>query len=243
MTAAVVTGGARGVGRAIALRLLDEGRPVAVLDRDENACQALESELGGRGDIQVLRCDVADEEQVSASVQMAATRFGGLMGLVNNAGVSNPVSGPVEELTLSDWYHWLDSHLTGAFLMTRACAPALRASGGAIVNIGSTRALQSEPDCEAYAAAKGGLASMTHALAVSLGPDVRVNCVHPGWIDTHSDYDPDARDHEQHPAGRVGQPGDIAALVAWLLGPEAGFITGQSLVADGGMTRRMLYAD
>jgi hypothetical protein len=243
MTAVLVTGGARGIGRAIALRLLDQGDPVAVLDRDPEACAALEAELGNRDDLQVLRCNVADEDQVGASVQLASTRFGGLRGLVNNAGLSDPVSGPVEELALADWHRWLDSHLTGAFLVTRACVPALRAAGGAIVNIGSTRALQSEPHCEAYAAAKGGLTSLTHALAISLGPAVRVNCVQPGWINTASGYEPDAGDHEQHPAGRVGRADDIAALTAWLLDPEAGFITGQQFVADGGMIRRMIYAD
>lgn len=243
MSAVVVTGGAGGIGRALVRRLLDDGRAVAVLDHDEAACRTLEAELGERGDLQVLRCDVAEEQQVAASVEMAATRFDGLHGLVNNAGISDPVSGPIEELTLADWYRWQDSHLTGAFLLTRTCVPHLRATGGAIVNIGSTRALQSESHCEAYAAAKGGLAALTHALAVSLGPAIRVNCIHPGWINTDPDYEPDATDHGQHPAGRVGQPRDVAALAAWLLGPESGFVTAQEWTLDGGMTRRMQYAD
>lgn len=243
MSAVLVTGGAGGIGRALTRRLLEEGTAVTVLDRDGPACEALEAELGHRGDLQVLRCDVSDEEGVAASVEMAATRFQGVHGLVNNAGISHPVSGPIEQLTLADWYRWQDSHLTGAFVMTRACVPHLRAAGGAIVNIGSTRALQSEPDCEAYAAAKGGLAALTHALAVSLGPAVRVNCIQPGWINTDAGYEPDATDHGQHPAGRVGNPGDVAALAVWLLGSEAGFVTGQEWTLDGGMTRRMLYAD
>jgi NAD(P)-dependent dehydrogenase (short-subunit alcohol dehydrogenase family) len=128
--------------------------------------------------------------------------------------------------------------------------PGLRERRGSIVNISSTRALQSEPNCEAYAAAKGGILALTHALAISLGPEIRVNAICPGWIETgdmqkastrravqHSDAD-----REQHPVGRVGVPGDIAATVAFLASPEAGFITGQHIAVDGGMTRKMIYA-
>lgn len=243
MSAVVVTGGAGGIGGALVRHLLDEGMAVAVVDNDGLACDALEKEFEGQTNLQVLRCDVRDEHQVAASVEIAATRFDGLHGLVNNAGLSEPVSGPIEELALADWYRWQDSHLTGAFLLVRACVHHLRAAAGAIVNIGSTRARQSEPHCEAYAAAKGGLAALTHALAVSLGPDIRVNCIHPGWINTDPDYEPDATDHGQHPAGRVGKPADVAALAAWLLGSGAGFVTGQEWTVDGGMTRRMQYAE
>jgi len=142
----------------------------------------------------------------------------------------------------------LSVNLTGAFLVSRQCIVLLRDSGGAIVNIASTRALQSEVNTEAYAASKGGLVALTHAMAVSLGPDVRVNAVSPGWIDTrmqslqHSD--PLRRvDHQQHAVGRVGQPEDIGELVAFLLSPAAGFITGQNLAADGGMSRQMIYRE
>jgi len=100
----------------------------------------------------------------------------------------------------------------------------------------------SEPNTEAYAASKGGIVALTHALAMSLGPDVRVNCVSPGWIDVRGEH-LRAEDHAQHPAGRVGVPEDIAALAAWLLGPESGFVTGAEFVVDGGMTRKMIYAD
>jgi NAD(P)-dependent dehydrogenase (short-subunit alcohol dehydrogenase family) len=116
------------------------------------------------------------------------------------------------------------------------------------VNIASTRALQSEPHTEAYAAAKGGVVALTHALAMSLGPELRVNCISPGWIDVRdlqSDAVPEAlrpEDHAQHPVGRVGHAGDVASLTAYLLGPGAGFITGQNFVVDGGMTRKMMYA-
>jgi NAD(P)-dependent dehydrogenase (short-subunit alcohol dehydrogenase family) len=156
---------------------------------------------------------------------------------------------PVTKLTLAAWNRTLAVNLTGAFLMAKHAAPHLRRARGAIVNIASTRALQSEPDTEAYSATKGGIVALTHALAVSLGPDVRVNCVSPGWIDVSGRQKTRKRrqarlsraDHLQHPAGRVGTPEDVAALVAYLLADEAGFVTGQNFVCDGGMTRKMIY--
>jgi NAD(P)-dependent dehydrogenase (short-subunit alcohol dehydrogenase family) len=145
----------------------------------------------------------------------------------------------------------VDSSLTAAFLATRAAVPALREAGGAIVNMASTRAFQSEPDCEAYAAAKGGIVALTHALAVSLGPRIRVNAVAPGWIETaplarradRATPEHDPQDHAQHPVGRIGRPQDVAELVEFLAGASAGFITGETFVVDGGMRRRMRYAE
>ncbi len=123
--------------------------------------------------------------------------------------------------------------------MAKHAVPHLRRARGAIVNIASTRALQSEPDTEAYAASKGGLVALTHCLAISLGPEIRVNCVSPGWI-SHVPLRK-RKDHAQHPVGRVGRAADVAALVAYLLSDAAGFVTGQNFVIDGGMTRKMIY--
>ena len=237
---ALVTGAAHGIGRAIAAKLLGEGWAVAALDRDaarlEAACAAFP---GGR--VLGLPLDVAAPEAGDAAVTRALDRFGRLDGLVNNAGIMRRK--PVTELSLEDWRRVLDVNLTAAFLFAKAAAEALGRTEGAIVNIASTRWLMSEPGTEAYAASKGGLVSLTHALAVSLGPKVRVNAVSPGWIDV-AGAPLGAEDHGQHPAGRVGRPEDIAELVAYLLDrTRSGFVTGANLVVDGGMTRKMIYVE
>jgi len=230
--AALVTGGARGIGEAIARLLAQRGYGVAVADRQAPRWRA--------PGVAFFRCDVSREAEVRACVRRALRRFGTLDALVNNAGMADPANGPVEKLALRDWNLRIGTHLTGVFLMTKHAAPHLRRSRGAVVNIASTRALMSEPDTEAYAAAKGGVVALTHALAMSLGPRVRVNCVSPGWIDTGK-----ARlkrsDHAQHPVGRVGRVEDVAELAAFLLSDSAGFATGNNYVLDGGMTKKMIY--
>jgi len=154
------------------------------------------------------------------------------------------ITKPVETLSLTEWRTLLDTNLTAAFLLARAATPLLRQSQGSILTIASTRAHQSEPDTEAYAASKGGLLALTHALAISLAP-IRVNCISPGWIETPIAGQGEIRpqDHTQHPAGRIGRTQDIAAMAAFLLGPDAGFITGSEFIVDGGMTRKMIYAE
>jgi NAD(P)-dependent dehydrogenase (short-subunit alcohol dehydrogenase family) len=167
-------------------------------------------------------------------------RFGCLDALVNNAGLAGPQDPPVDKLPLARWNRRIAVNLTGPLLMAKHCAPHLRRARGAIVNIASTRALQSEPNTEAYSASKGGLVALTHALAMSLGPRVRVNCVSPGWI-AHQPVR--RKDHAQHPVGRVGRDEDVAQIVAYLLSEAAGFVTAQNFVVDGGMTRKMIYVD
>jgi NAD(P)-dependent dehydrogenase (short-subunit alcohol dehydrogenase family) len=155
------------------------------------------------------------------------------------------------KLTLADWQRVIQTNLTGCFLTAKHAATFLRKARGAVINIASTRALQSEPHTEAYSASKGGVVALTHALAISLGPDIRVNCISPGWIAVQEWKKKKLRqvlnltdlDHRQHPAGRVGTPDDIAAMVAYLISEKAGFITGQNFIIDGGMTRKMIYAD
>jgi NAD(P)-dependent dehydrogenase (short-subunit alcohol dehydrogenase family) len=230
--AALVTGGAQGIGRATAALLAERGYRVAIADVKSGPA------AGGDRTMRFIRCDVSREPSVRACIRRVVQRFGRLDALVNNAGIAAPDNGPVEKLALAEWNRRIGVNLTGAFLMTKHAAPHLRRVRGAIVNIASTRALQSEPDTEAYAASKGGLVSLTHALAMSLGPQVRVNCVSPGWI-AHTPVK--KKDHAQHPVGRVGRDQDVAELVAFLLSDAAGFATGQNYVLDGGMTKKMIY--
>jgi NAD(P)-dependent dehydrogenase (short-subunit alcohol dehydrogenase family) len=226
--AALVTGGAQGIGRAIAALLAERGYRVAIADIKATRAERMT----------FIRCDISREAAVRACVRGVVRRFGRLDALVNNAGIASPENGAVEKLALTEWNRRIGVNLSGAFLMTKHAAPHLRRVRGAIVNIASTRALQSEPNTEAYAAAKGGLVALTHALATSLGPQVRVNCVSPGWI-AHTPVK--KKDRRQHPVGRVGRDRDVAELVAFLLSDAAGFATGANYVLDGGMTRKMIY--
>jgi NAD(P)-dependent dehydrogenase (short-subunit alcohol dehydrogenase family) len=229
---ALVTGGANGIGAGIAARLSQDGWRVVVADRDP----AGSAPAGGR----YVLCDVGDEASVSALVASVAATEQRLDALVCNAGFM--IRKPIAELSLAEWSSVLTTNLTSTFLLVRAAEGLLRAVRGAVVTVGSSRARMSEPDTESYAASKGGLVALTHALAISLGPDVRVNCVSPGWIVTKGP-EPTAEEHHFHPAGRVGRPDDIAALVAFLAGQDSGFITGAEFVADGGVTRKMIYPE
>jgi NAD(P)-dependent dehydrogenase (short-subunit alcohol dehydrogenase family) len=246
---ALVTGGGQGIGKAIALTLLERGMRVVIAEADAEAGAETARDYMDKGDIAFVETDVSREADLRRALDETETRFGGLDALVNNAGIN--VVKPLAELTLDEWRRVIDTNLTSHMLLAKHAAPALKARNGAIVNIASTRALMSEPNTESYAASKGGIVALTHALAASLGPDIRVNCISPGWIDVsgwkksanRKQAKLRAEDHAQHLAGRVGRPEDIASLVAYLIGPEAGFITGANFVVDGGMTRKMIYAE
>jgi NAD(P)-dependent dehydrogenase (short-subunit alcohol dehydrogenase family) len=247
---ALVTGAGSGIGRAIAARLLEAGTSVAIIEHDRAAGRDALGELSTRGHACFEPCDVGDEAAVKRVVG-SVVKWGGRLDLVvNNAGYFGAFETPIEKLTLREWQRTLDVNLTGAFLFAKHAARHLKKSRGAIINISSTRATMSEPDTEAYAASKGGLSALTHALAISLGPEVRVNAIAPGWIATDA-WKPRskrkapklrAKDHDQHPAGRVGRPEDIAECALYLASDAASFITGQVITVDGGMTRKMIYA-
>jgi len=225
MKHAIVTGGAGLIGAELCTALQMADYEVASFDIRE-----------APAGIRSVLCDVSNEAAVVAA--FAELGWESLDLLVNNAGIASPDLGPITELSLGDWRAVTDSHLTSAFLMTRAAVP-LMSEGASIVNMLSTRAFMSERNTEAYAASKGGLFGLTHALAVSLGPKIRVNGIAPGWIS--NDKHLRGEDHAQHLAGRVGRPEDVSRAVLYLA--SAGFVTGEVLTLDGGMTRKMIYAE
>ncbi|GHB21667.1 oxidoreductase [Pseudovibrio japonicus] len=225
MKRAIVTGGAGLIGTGICQALLAEGWEVASFDL----------KVGQTNAVGVL-CDISDERAVDEA--FAYLGWPQVDLLVNNGGQATSLQLELQEATMDDWRKTLDSYLTATFLMSRRALP-LMPEGSCIVNMASTRAFMSEPGDFIYAAAKGGIISLTQALAISLGPKVRVNAIAPGWISDGADLS--EGDHAQHPVGRVGRPEDIAEAVLYLSG--AGFMTGQTLTIDGGMTRKMIYEE
>lgn len=247
---AVVTGGAQGIGKAISLHLAEEGYHVIVADIDQKAGKKLISAYKKIYQIQFFHTDVSDENSVKRLYAFVKKQYKGVDALINNAAIASAENAPLQELAFEEWNKRISTNLSGPFLWTKHFADLLKMKSGAIVNIASTRALMSEPNTEAYSASKGGVVALTHALANTLGPKIRVNAVSPGWIDVRnwqkdSQEVPELReiDHAQHPVGRVGKPMDVAHLVSFLISNRAQFITGQNFVIDGGMTKKMIYEE
>jgi NAD(P)-dependent dehydrogenase (short-subunit alcohol dehydrogenase family) len=244
---AIVTGAGQGIGKAIAKGFVRAGARIVIAEIDEEAGRKAERDIARAGKATFVPCDAGGEESVRACIEATIRRFRRLDFVINNTGIG--VSKPVEQLTLDEWRRVIDTNLTSIFLFARHGARHLRKAKGAIVNIASTRAFMSEPNTEAYAASKGGVVSLTHSLAISLGPAVRVNCISPGWIDVSgwkkSPRKSDVRkvDREFHPAGRVGRPEDIATMALFLCSKEAEFITGINVTIDGGVTKKMIYPE
>ena len=242
----IITGGAQGIGKITTIELIKQDYSVSVFDHDEEALDELKSELDSE-QCSLHHVDVSDEKEVMNGINNSIKAFGSIYGLINNAAIS--INKPVTELTLAEWQKVIDVNLTGTFLCSKYSIPHLKKTKGCIINMASTRVFQSEPNTEAYSASKGGIFALTHALAISAGPHVRVNCISPGWIDVSGvkkasladQANLSLRDHEQHPAGKVGNALDIAQTILFLLDEKNNFITAQNFVIDGGMTKKMIY--
>ena len=218
---AVVTGGARGIGKCICEEFRKAGATVCVIDLLEN---------------EYFTGDLSQKETLEAFAKKVIADYGRVDFLINNAA---PKMCGVEAGSYEDFEYALRVGVTAPFYLSKMFAPCF-AEGASIVNISSSRDRMSQPQTESYTAAKGGISALTHALAVSFGGKVRVNSISPGWIDTaYTVYQ--GADAVQQPAGRVGNPLDIAGMVLYLCSPMAGFITGENICIDGGMTKQMIY--
>ncbi|MCF2554225.1 SDR family NAD(P)-dependent oxidoreductase [Faecalicatena contorta] len=218
-----VTGGANGIGKAIAEEFRKNGAVVCVIDKEEN---------------DYFTGDISSKETLEAFAEKVLNDYGHIDYLINNA---LPIMRGISTCTYEEFEYALKVGVTAPFYLSKLFAPHF-AKGAVIVNISSSRDRMSQPQTESYTAAKGGIAALTHALAVSLAGRVRVNSVSPGWIDTaYTVYEgPDAT---QQPVHRVGNPMDIANMVLYLCSEKAGFITGENICIDGGMTKQMIYHD
>lgn len=239
---AIVTGSANGIGKGIATLFAQEGIKVVIADIDTENGKKLQNNLKSENhEATFIECDVSNPESITHLIEKTMDVYGRIDILINNAGLSEFT--PPKELTVEKWDLILNTNLRSSFLLTKAAAEEMKKQdGGSVVNIASTRAQMSEPNSEAYAASKGGLLALTHAMAMSYADDhINVNCISPGWIKTENYDELRDIDHKQHPSKRVGRPGDIARACLFLTQPENDFINGENMVIDGGMTRKMIY--
>lgn len=246
----IVTGAGEGIGACIARHYAKEGANVIIADLDEEAGRETEELINNNhGNALFVPTDVSDEDQIIAMVDEVVNRFGHIDILINTATAK--ATGTLFTRTIEEWNRVLAVNITGPYICTKHMAPHMKNEGCAIVNIGSTRAMMSEPHTEPYSASKGALLSLTHSLANSLSPKIRVNAISPGWIDVSQWKKKKDRkfvrltdqDHNQHLVGRVGEPEDVAKACLFLTSEDAGFITGTNLILDGGMSIKMSYCE
>lgn len=229
----VITGGANGIGRGISEWFLAKGARVAIIDIDEVQGKALASQYEN---LYFFKGDVSKKEDIHGFVSALKENMGAVSILVNNAGLSK--GGLLNDLSYEDFDSVLSIGLKAPYELTRLLKEDLIKEKGHIINIASSRAFQSEPNYESYAAIKGGIVAMTHAMAITLAPHVIVNAIAPGWIRV-TDYQPTVEDVEAIPSGRIGTPQDIAECVDFLCTQR--FINGEVITVDGGMNKRLIY--
>lgn len=241
----VVTGAAQGIGKEIARQYINEGANVVLADVNEElgllTCKEICNE---HQSATFVPTDVRREEDIINLMKKTVEEYGTLDILINNAGIFKPIS--PYDLSIESWDNVMNTNLRSVFLCSREAAKYMRlnTNGGSIVSMASTRAFMSEPHTESYAATKGAIVSLTHALASSLAPDrIRVNCISPGWIETGDYLQLRDVDHEQHFSRRVGKPEDIAKACFYLTDERNDFVTGINLTVDGGMTKKMIYEE
>jgi meso-butanediol dehydrogenase/(S,S)-butanediol dehydrogenase/diacetyl reductase len=236
----IVTGGGSGIGAATARRFAREGASVALVDRDQEKVNAVRASLGG-GQSLSHSADVSNEVEVRAMVETVITRFGRIDVLVNNAGIAT--TGPLLQLTTADWHRVMETDLDGVFFCTRAALPELLKSKGCVVNTSSVSGTGGDWNMAAYNAAKGAITNLTRSLAMELGEHgVRVNAVNPTFTatgmteDMLEDQELIGKFLERIPLGRIGQPEDVADVIAFLASEDARFVTGVNLPVDGGLS-------
>lgn len=234
---AIITGGAHGIGKCIAQQFLKEGVNVCVIDKAE--CPSNDNE-----NYHYFQGDISKKEVLEEFAKEVIGRFGKVNFIINNA---LPIMKGIDECSYEDFQYALSVGVTAPFYLVKLLKEHF-AEGASIVNISSSRDRMSMPQTESYTAAKGGIAALTHALAVSLAGKARVNSISPGWIETSTDdntssgyVEYEGADAIQQPCGRVGNPFDIANMVLFLCSDKAGFITGENICIDGGMTKLMIY--
>lgn len=238
----IVTGAGSGIGRSIATAYASNGARVIIAEKNDELGKETEKLiLTNKGLSEFIQTDISDPLSIDKLIKKVNNDFGKIDILINNAGISKWIS--PYELSIEEWDEVINTNLRGTFLCSREAAKIMREhGGGSIINIASTRAIMSEENSEAYAATKGGIVALTHAMAASFSVDhIQVNSISPGWIET-GDYNQLREiDHDQHFSKRVGKPEDIARACLYLTNEENNFVNGTNIVIDGGMTRKMIY--